>query len=107
MTCQLGPETEDCIELFFFGKSRSLGSGMLWAVSICESTWHHWQLFTCTILKATLSSWEFVTTLDFEWSVIRGRRPYLWTIWVCNASDTSSQSWLLGGQRQRADFLLR
>ncbi|KAI0283528.1 hypothetical protein BC826DRAFT_193385 [Russula brevipes] len=26
--------------------------------------------------------WEFVTTLDFEWSVIRGRRPYRWTIWI-------------------------
>jgi hypothetical protein len=28
-------------------------------------------------------SWEFFTTLDYEWSVIRGRRPYWWTIWVC------------------------
>jgi len=24
--------------------------------------------------------WEFVTTLDYEWSVIRGRRSYRWTI---------------------------
>ena len=22
--------------------------------------------------------------LDYEWSVIQGRRPYRWTIWVCN-----------------------
>ena len=29
------------------------------------------------------SSWEFVTTLHFEWSIIRGYR-YRWTIWVCN-----------------------
>ena len=29
-----------------------------------------------------ISSWEFVTTLDYEWSVIRGHRPYRWTIWV-------------------------
>ena len=28
-------------------------------------------------------SWEFVTTLHFEWSIIRGHR-YRWTIWVCN-----------------------
>ena len=28
------------------------------------------------------SSWEFVTTLNYEWSTIRGRRPYRWTIWV-------------------------
>jgi hypothetical protein len=27
-------------------------------------------------------SWEFLTTLHFEWSVIRGKRPYRWTIWV-------------------------
>ncbi|KAI0294354.1 hypothetical protein BC826DRAFT_341154 [Russula brevipes] len=26
--------------------------------------------------------WEFFTTLDYEWDVIRGRRPYGWTIWV-------------------------
>jgi len=27
-------------------------------------------------------SWEYVTTLEYEWDVIRGRRPYRWTIWV-------------------------
>ncbi|KAH9958760.1 hypothetical protein BC827DRAFT_549870 [Russula dissimulans] len=26
--------------------------------------------------------WEFVINLDYEWSVIRGRRPYRWTIWL-------------------------
>ena len=31
-----------------------------------------------------ISSWEFVTNLGFEWSIIRGRRPYRWTIWVCH-----------------------
>ena len=29
-----------------------------------------------------ISSWEFLTTLDYEWSVIRGHRPFRWTIWV-------------------------
>ena len=29
------------------------------------------------------SSWEYVTTLDFELDFIRKRRPYRWTIWVC------------------------
>jgi hypothetical protein len=29
-------------------------------------------------------SWEFITTLDYEWDVIRGHRPYRWTIWVCD-----------------------
>jgi len=31
---------------------------------------------------AGLYFWEFVTTLDFEWSVIRKHRPFLWTMWV-------------------------
>ena len=31
-----------------------------------------------------ISSWEFVTTLDYEWSVIRGRCVYGWTRWVCS-----------------------
>ncbi|KAF8491233.1 hypothetical protein F5888DRAFT_1807633 [Russula emetica] len=26
--------------------------------------------------------WEYLTTLDFELDVIRGRRPYRWTIWI-------------------------
>ena len=36
---------------------------------------------SCTSIRT--SSWEYVTTLDFEWDMIRGRRPYRWTIWVC------------------------
>jgi len=26
--------------------------------------------------------WEFVTTLNYEWRIIRGRYPYRWTIWI-------------------------
>jgi len=26
--------------------------------------------------------WEFLTTLDYEWNVIQGRRHYRWTIWI-------------------------
>jgi len=26
--------------------------------------------------------WEFVTTLEYEWTVVRGTRPYRWTIWL-------------------------
>ncbi|KAH9985895.1 hypothetical protein BJV74DRAFT_886143 [Russula compacta] len=26
--------------------------------------------------------WEFITALDYEWNIIRGRRPYRWTIWL-------------------------
>ena len=27
-------------------------------------------------------SWEFFTTLDYDWKVIRGNLPHRWTIWV-------------------------
>ncbi|KAH9974529.1 hypothetical protein BJV77DRAFT_643107 [Russula vinacea] len=26
--------------------------------------------------------WEFISTLSYEWNVIRGRHPYRWTIWL-------------------------
>lgn len=29
-------------------------------------------------------SWEFITTLEYEWDVIRGRLSCQWTIWVRN-----------------------
>ncbi|KAI0288473.1 hypothetical protein BC826DRAFT_687204 [Russula brevipes] len=31
---------------------------------------------------AGLYIWEFVTTLDYEWSIFSGRRRYRWTIWI-------------------------
>ncbi|KAH9994874.1 hypothetical protein BJV77DRAFT_285065 [Russula vinacea] len=31
---------------------------------------------------AGLYFWEFVTTLDYEWSVVRGRCVYGWTRWI-------------------------
>ena len=46
-----------------------------------------------TNTKGYVSSWEFITTLDFEWSIMQGRRRYRWTIWVC--SDSSS-FWTVG-----------
>ncbi|KAH9962350.1 hypothetical protein BC827DRAFT_213863 [Russula dissimulans] len=30
-------------------------------------------------------AWEFVSYLDYEWSVIQGHRPYRWTIWIYTA----------------------
>jgi hypothetical protein len=30
------------------------------------------------------SRWEFFTTLDYEFNIVRGRRPYRWTLWVRN-----------------------
>jgi len=35
----------------------------------------------CMAQHSTLR-WEFLTTLDYEWNVIRGRRLCRWTIWV-------------------------
>ena len=29
-----------------------------------------------------ISSWEFATTLDYEWNIIRRHRPFRWTVWV-------------------------
>ncbi|KAH9958768.1 hypothetical protein BC827DRAFT_1269363 [Russula dissimulans] len=34
--------------------------------------------------------WEFFTTLDYEWSVIRGSRPYRWTIWVYSCARVAT-----------------
>jgi hypothetical protein len=42
----------------------------------------------CYATQSSLSSWEFFTTLDYEWRVIRGDLPYRWTIWVRNRSIT-------------------
>jgi hypothetical protein len=39
---------------------------------------------SCSSIRT--SSWEYITTLDFELDIILGRRSYRWTIWVC--SDT-------------------
>ncbi|KAH9964916.1 hypothetical protein BC827DRAFT_899486 [Russula dissimulans] len=34
--------------------------------------------------------WEFVTTLGYELDVIRGRRPYRWTIWIYSLTRMST-----------------
>jgi hypothetical protein len=40
-------------------------------------------IYVTTQRRTSVLSWDFFTTLDYEWDVIRGRRPYRWTIWVC------------------------
>ena len=43
-------------------------------------------LSTCrSHLTNPTRSWEFFTNLDYEFGIIRGRRPYRWTIWVRNS----------------------
>jgi len=34
--------------------------------------------------------WEFFTTLEYEWDVLQGRRPYRWTIWVYSIARLST-----------------
>jgi len=41
-----------------------------------------WALTKLCHAMGGLYLWEFFVNLDYEWSVIRGRRPYRWTIWV-------------------------
>ncbi|KAH9970478.1 hypothetical protein BJV74DRAFT_990521 [Russula compacta] len=49
------------------------------ALSLCLP--HH-QPSALVESQPSTYSWEFFTTLDYEWSVIRGHRPYRWTIWI-------------------------
>jgi len=34
--------------------------------------------------------WEFFSSLDYEWNVIRGRQPYRWTIWIYSTTRLST-----------------
>ena len=54
---------------------------------------HRWHLpvgLLCRVVRQlsrrpTLApSWEFFTNLGYEFNIIRGHRPYRWTIWVRN-----------------------
>ena len=42
--------------------------------------------FRCVLSHFLIYSWEFLSTLDLEWNVIRGHRPHRWTIWVSSHS---------------------
>ena len=57
---------------------------MLWLGSTCVSALPlvPFALTAYQIIRRFISSWEFVTTLDYEWDVLRGHRPFRWTIWV-------------------------
>ncbi|KAF8481575.1 hypothetical protein DFH94DRAFT_400751 [Russula ochroleuca] len=41
-----------------------------------------WAVVKLCHALGSLYFWEFFTTLDYEWSVFRGHRPYRWTIWI-------------------------
>ena len=69
---------------------RSWISGTLWMAYTCESPCL--AVLASTRLYSTIiepwihnpTSWEFLSTLDFEWDFIRGKHPYRRTIWVCS-----------------------
>ncbi len=75
-------------EHIFQGKST--GSGILWMASSCGPSFHWHSIAPISHIAQFLTpSWEFVITLEYEWNVIRGRRPYRWPILVCNHSSFS------------------
>ncbi|KAH9968291.1 hypothetical protein BJV74DRAFT_868632 [Russula compacta] len=43
---------------------------------------NRWDVVKLNHALAGIYFWEFFTTLDFEWSVVQGHRPYLRTIWI-------------------------
>jgi len=46
---------------------------------------------------AGLYIWEFVTTLEYEWDIIRGRLSYQWTIWIYSLTRVSALSGVILG----------
>jgi hypothetical protein len=50
------------------------------------------------ISSRNIVSWEIVTTVGFELDVLRGKRPYRWTIWVSFLHKTESHYHLNGHQ---------
>ena len=65
------------------------------AVSMCPMTQ----------FSLVLPSWEFMITLECEWSVIQGHCPYWWTIWVLITFPSSAGPCENSNERQ-SDLLL-
>ena len=51
-----------------------------------------------TDLGVYIFSWETVFTMGFELDVLRGKRPYRWTIWVSHPSQLINAHHLNGRQ---------
>lgn len=52
--------------------------------SLCSGRSLHVSLLPNTSVSSltTWRSWEFLTSLWFEWQIITGKRSYRWSIWV-------------------------
>jgi hypothetical protein len=69
----------------FDSGARQPLANLRWSLHVSLPSRTSWSC--CLLLKhvsTLVSSWEFAITLGYEWSIIWGRRPYLWTIWVCD-----------------------
>ena len=75
------------------GASKSLSLNRGSQEPLAHHKWYlHVRMFPRVNLLISLSSnlissWEFVSTLNYELDIIRGRRSYRWTIWVCNGKQ--------------------
>ena len=90
---------DQCVYYAFSASLRKLKNppGLIFSVALLKLSvtvdglymWVHILQLRVTLFPLTSGRplhirWEFVTTLYYEWHVIRGHRPYRWTIWVCS-----------------------
>ncbi|KAI9455867.1 hypothetical protein F5148DRAFT_1369800 [Russula earlei] len=54
------------------------------------AVWDAWALAKLHHAVDSLYLWEFFFNLDYEWSIIRGHRPYRWTIWIYSLTRVST-----------------
>jgi hypothetical protein len=66
--------------LFFFSDHLIKIAHLFSGIYLCASTLLHGLRFA--VLTAACHRWEFFTTLDFEWEVFCGRRPWKWSFVV-------------------------
>jgi hypothetical protein len=70
----------------------------LYEGSLCSGGSLHVSLLPKTYVSSlNVRSWEFFTSLWFEWQIITGKRSYRWSIWV--SSTVRIHNWI-------ADLLL-
>jgi hypothetical protein len=82
-SCQANDSTREASAEAIFRQWQLPSSGTPWVASTCEYIrTPSPTAYSIIMNRPSASSWEFVTTLDYEWSVIRRRRPYRWTIGV-------------------------
>jgi len=62
---------------------------MLASRNFAESAGDPLTVMKLWLIMSGIYIWEFITTLDFEWSVIRRHRSYRWTIWIYSISRLS------------------